>query len=34
MDVHWYPFNFGGNMGGKNPTAQAVLRSLFQIAPV
>ncbi len=34
VDVHWYPFNFGGNMGGKNPTAQAVLKSLFQIAPV
>jgi hypothetical protein len=34
VDVHWYSFNFGGNMGGKNPSAQAVLKSLFQIAPV
>jgi hypothetical protein len=34
VDVHWYPYNFGGNLGGSHPTAEQVLRSLFQIAPV
>jgi hypothetical protein len=33
VDVHWYPFNFGGNLGGRNPTAQQVLTSLYKIAP-
>ena len=31
VDVHYYPFSFGGNTGGANPTDQQVLRSLFRI---
>jgi hypothetical protein len=31
VDEHWYPFTFGGNTGGANPTNQAVLQSLFEI---
>jgi hypothetical protein len=31
VDAHWYPFGFGGNVGGKNPSAQAVIQSVTQI---
>jgi hypothetical protein len=31
VDAHWYPFAFGGDTGGKHPTAQAVIRSVEQI---
>jgi hypothetical protein len=31
VDVHYYPFGFGGNTGGANPTNEQVLQSLFQI---
>ena len=31
VDTHWYPFGFGGNVGGKNPSAQAVIQSVTQI---
>jgi hypothetical protein len=31
VDVHYYPFGFGGNTGGANPTNQQVLQALFDI---
>lgn len=31
VEPHWYPFGFGGNVGGKNPSAQAVIQSVTQI---
>ena len=31
VDAHWYPFGFGGNVGGKNPSAQTVIQSVTQI---
>jgi hypothetical protein len=31
VDEHWYPYTFGGNTGGGNPTNEQVLESLFEI---
>ena len=31
VDAHYYPFAFGGDTGGRNPTAQAVIQSVEQI---
>ena len=31
VEAHWYPFGFGGNVGGKNPSAEAVIQSVTQI---
>jgi hypothetical protein len=31
VDAHYYPFNFGGNTGNRNPTDEQVLRQLRQI---
>ncbi len=31
VDTHWYPYGFGGNVGGANPSAQAVIQSVTQI---
>ena len=31
VDAHWYPFGFGGDTGGGNPTDQQVIQSVEQI---
>jgi hypothetical protein len=31
VDAHWYPFGFGGDTGGANPSNQAVIQSVTQI---
>jgi hypothetical protein len=31
VDVHYYPFGFGGSTGGANPSNQQVLQALFEI---
>jgi len=31
VEAHWYPYSFGGDTGGANPTAQAVIQSVQTI---
>jgi hypothetical protein len=31
VDAHYYPFGFGGTVGGSNPTSRQVLEALFQV---
>jgi hypothetical protein len=31
VDAHYYPFGFGGTLGGSNPTSRQVLQALFQV---
>jgi hypothetical protein len=34
VDAHWYPESFGGSTGGGNPTAQKVLKDLYEIPAI